>query len=252
METWAIVNQKGGVGKSTTALAIVAGLAMKGHRVLAVDLDAQSNLTYSMGGQMGGVSVLDALIETTQTASAIQRAQGADLLPGEPKLAAAEALLTETGKEYRLKEALASVAGEYDYCIIDTPPSLGLLTVNALTASTGAIIPAQADIFSLQGITQLQSTIEAIRQYTNPALEVKGIVLTRHNARTIIGREVTEMIEKTAARLNTKLFATRIREGIAIKEAQATRQSIYTYAPKSNAANDYRALLEEIEGSTQP
>lgn len=251
MKTWAIVNQKGGVGKSTTALALIAGLTLRGHRVLAIDLDAQGNLTYAMGGQGGGPSIMDALRDPTATAGAIQVRNDAHLIPSEPSLAGADTVLTDTGKEYRLKEALATIAGAYDYCIVDTPPSLGILTVNALTACTGAIIPAQADIFSLQGIAQLQGTTEAIRRYTNPELEIMGIVLTRHNARTIIGRDVADMIEQTATRLNTKLYATRIREGIAIKEAQATRRSIYEYAPRSNAAKDYLSLVEEIERSAQ-
>ena len=161
-------------------------------------------------------------------------------------MAVADATLTATGKEYRLKEALQALKGKYDYCIVDTPPALGILTVNALTAATGAIIPAQADIFSLQGIGQLGGTLDAVKKYCNPDLSVMGILLTRYNDRAVIGREAAEMTERTAGQLGTKLFTARIRECTAIKEAQARRQSIYSYAPKSNAAADYAALVAEI------
>ena len=161
-------------------------------------------------------------------------------------LAVADATLTATGKEYRLKEALQALKGKYDYCIVDTPPALGILTVNALTAATGAIIPAQADIFSLQGIGQLGGTLDAVKKYCNPDLSVMGILLTRYNDRAVIGREAAEMTERTAGQLGTELFTARIRECTAIKEAQARRQSIYSYAPKSNAAADYAALVAEI------
>ena len=161
-------------------------------------------------------------------------------------MAGADTIITETGKEYRLKEALDKLGGTYDYCIIDTPPALGIVTINALTACQGAIIPAQADIYSLQGISQLNGTIQTVKKYCNPHLKVMGIVLTRYSARSIISREVAEMIDATAAQLNTKLYKAKIRECTALKEAQATRQSIFKYAPRSNATADYKALIEEI------
>jgi chromosome partitioning protein len=130
--------------------------------------------------------------------------------------------------------------------VIDTPPSLGVVNVNALTACTGAIIPAQADIYSLQGISQLNSTIEAVKKYCNPSLSIMGIVLTRFNGRSIIRREVAEMLEQTAEQLHTKLYKSRIRECTALVESQATRQTIYKYSPRSNATADYTALVNEI------
>ena len=136
--------------------------------------------------------------------------------------------------------------GSYDYIIVDTPPALGILTINALTACTGAIIPAQADIYSLQGIGQLNSTIETVKKYCNPSLSIMGIVITRFNGRSIIRREVAEMLEHTADQLHTKLFSSKIRECTALVEAQATKQNIYSYAPRSNATADYKALVDEI------
>ena len=132
--------------------------------------------------------------------------------------------------------------------MIDTPPFLGVLTINALTACDKALIPAQADVYSLQGIAQLSGTIDTVRKYCNPDLEVMGVVLTRYNPRAVITKELTEMISATAEKLGTKLLSTRIRECTAIKEAQAKRTDIYSYAPRSNASADYTALTDEIIG----
>lgn len=248
MKTIAVINQKGGVGKSTTVLALGAGLTLKGYKLLYVDLDAQGNLTYTMGADPNGYNAMGVLQRPETAKSEIQHTAQGDIIASSPALAGADTIITQTGKEYRLKEALETVAGAYDYCIVDTPPALSVLTVNALTACTGVIIPAQADIYSLQGISQLNSTIETVKRYCNPALSIMGIVLTRYNKRSIIRREVAEMLEQTAAQLHTKLYKARIRECTALVEAQAMKQSIYSYAPRSNATADYTALVKEILG----
>lgn len=242
----AIINQKGGVGKSTTALAIGAGLSLKGYSVLFIDLDAQGNLSYTLGADTKGYNAMGVLERPETAKEEIQHTPQGDIIASSPKLAGADKLLEETGKEYRLKEALDSLQGAYDYIIVDTPPALGILTMNALTACTGAIIPAQADIYSLQGIAQLNSTIETVKKYCNPSLSIMGIVLTRFNGRSIIRREVAEMLERTAEQLHTKLYTSKIRECTALVEAQATKQNIYSYAPRSNATADYKALVDEI------
>ena len=242
----AIINQKGGVGKSTTALAIGAGLSLKGYSVLFIDLDAQGNLSYTLGADTKGYNAMGVLERPETAKEEIQHTPQGDIIASSPKLAGADKLLEETGKEYRLKEALDSLQGAYDYIIVDTPPALGILTINALTACTGAIIPAQADIYSLQGIAQLNSTIETVKKYCNPSLSIMGIVLTRFNGRSIIRREVAEMLERTAEQLHTKLYPSKIRECTALVEAQATKQNIYSYAPRSNATADYKALVDEI------
>ena len=242
----AIINQKGGVGKSTTALAIGAGLSLKGYSVLFIDLDAQGNLSYTLGADTKGYNAMGVLERPETAKEEIQHTPQGDIIASSPKLAGADKLLEETGKEYRLKEALDSLQGAYDYIIVDTPPALGILTINALTACTGAIIPAQADIYSLQGIAQLNSTIETVKKYCNPSLSIMGIVLTRFNGRSIIRREVAEMLERTAEQLRTKLYTSKIRECTALVEAQATKQNIYSYAPRSNATADYKALVDEI------
>ena len=242
----AIINQKGGVGKSTTALAIGAGLSLKGYSVLFIDLDAQGNLSYTLGADTKGYNAMGVLERPETAKEEIQHTPQGDIIASSPKLAGADKLLDETGKEYRLKEALESLQGAYDYIIVDTPPALGILTINALTACTGAIIPAQADIYSLQGIAQLNSTIETVKKYCNPSLSIMGIVITRFNGRSIIRREVAEMLEHTADQLHTKLYSSKIRECTALVEAQATKQNIYSYAPRSNATADYKALVDEI------
>ena len=242
----AVINQKGGVGKSTTALAIGAGLSLKGYSVLFIDLDAQGNLSYTLGADTKGYNAMGVLERPETAKEEIQHTPQGDIIASSPKLAGADKLLEETGKEYRLKEALESLQGAYDYIIVDTPPALGILTINALTACTGAIIPAQADIYSLQGIGQLNSTIETVKKYCNPSLSIMGIVITRFNVRSIIRREVAEMLEHTADQLHTKLFSSKIRECTALVEAQATKQNIYSYAPRSNATADYKALVDEI------
>ena len=246
MQTVAVINQKGGVGKSTTALAVGAGLILRGFKTLFIDLDAQGNLTYTLEATIQDKNVLEVLQAPKTIKERIQCTKHGDIVASSPSLAGADTLITQTGKEYRLREALEVIAGEYDYCIIDTPPALGILTINALTACTGLIIPSQADTYSLQGISQLSSTIEAVRRYCNSALSIMGVVLTRFNGRSIIRREVAEMLERTAEQLHTKLYKARIRECTAIVEAQAMRQSIYEYALKSNAAADYEALVNEI------
>jgi chromosome partitioning protein len=244
----AITNQKGGVGKSTTAHALGAGLRQQGSKILYVDMDAQGNLSYALGGGQGGNSTLEVLTRGCTAAKAIQSTAGGDLIGSSPALSGADKTLTQVGAEYRLREALEPLKADYDYILIDTPPSLGILTVNALAACTWAIIPAQADTFSLHGIGQLYNTISTVRQYCNKALTIKGILLTRHNTRAILSRDMQELLSQTAQSLGTSLFTTSIREGIAIKEAQAKQTDIYDYAPRSNAAMDYNQFVEEVLG----
>lgn len=246
MYTIAVINQKGGVGKSTTALAIGAGLILKGYKVLFIDLDSQGNLSYSLRANTEGYNSLGVLQRPETILQEIQETPEAEVIASSPALAGADTIITETGKEYRLKEALGRCNTKYDYCIIDTPPALGILTINALTACSGVIIPAQADLYSLQGIAQLSGTLQTVKRYCNPDLYIMGIVLTRFNKRSIISRDIAELAEGTAKELNTKLFKSRIRECTALKESQAVKTNIYSYAPRSNATVDYKALVEEI------
>lgn len=241
-----IATQKGGTGKTTTAHALGAGLIWRAYRVLFVDLDPQGNLSYTLRADQPELTTYGALTGRGTTAQAIIHTPGGDILAASPALSGADLELSKTGKEYKLKEALQPIKANYDYIVIDTPPALGILTINALTASDSVIIPSQADIYSLQGIGQLYATIEAVKSYTNPSLFIKGILLTRYNARSILSRDLTELIKDTARQLETKVFRTYIREGIAIREAQAHRQDIYSYAPRANPTVDYIALVTEL------
>lgn len=254
MTTVAVIAQKGGVGKTTTAQAIGAGLARyHAARVLFVDTDAQGNLSRSMeAGNSGttGADALSLLIGRAKAEECIQHTSHGDIIASSPALSGAdrEPALSKVGREYRLKKALEAVSGDYDYCIIDTPPALSIITVNALTAADRAIIPAQADDYSLEALSRLRETIETVQTYCNPSLQVDGILLTRFNGRAVISRDIADMMEAEAEALNTRIYATRIRECTAVKEAQAMREDIYSYSPRSNAAKDYRSVIEEMTG----
>lgn len=248
MKIIAIINQKGGVGKSTTAYTIATGLALRGYKTLCIDMDAQGNLSYTAGVNNDKPSIYDVLTNNTSTEQAIQSANfdNLDLISSSKSLSGADGFITDVGKEYKLHEALESIQNNYDYIIIDTPPALGILTVNALTACNSVIIPAQADIYSLQGIEQLSQTIQPIKKYCNHAIKIDGILLTRYSSRSILSREIAELANEIACKLNTKVFKSTIREAIVVKESQISQQSLFTYAPKSNVAADYTKLIDEI------
>ena len=254
IETIAIVNRKGGVGKTVTTHALGAGLTRRGYKVLYIDLDSQCNLTYDTGAKDAAqYTALDVLTGTITAAEAITLTPQGEIIAASPALAGADTQITGTGKEYRLKEALQPLHGMYDYILIDTPPALGTLTVNALTASDSVIIPVQADVNSIRGIGMLYEAIQAVQKYTNPALIVKGVLLTRYNGRAIISKDMRENAARVAAELGTVVYNTPIRECIAIKEAEAVQTDIYSYSSKSNAAADYTAFVAEVlgEGGTE-
>ena len=244
MEVIAVVNRKGGVGKTATAQALGAGLIRRKKKVLYIDLDSQANLTYGLGASMDGLNSMDVLTEEATAQEAIQTTPQGDVIAGTEALAGADALIDGTGKEYRLKEALNGL--KYDYIIIDTPAQLGTLTVNALTAANSVVIPVQAEVYSLQGIGQLNKTIEAVKKYCNKDLYIRGILITRYNGRAVISKDMQANLQEAANQLNTRLYKTPIRECISIKEAQASQTDIYSYAPRSNAAQDYEAFIKEF------
>ena len=247
-----ITNNKGGVGKSTTAEALADGLVIRGYKTLLIDLDPQGSL--STGADQTKPTAYDVMTHQAPIIDSIQqRKDRADMLPASKSLSRLNAELVDTGKEYRLKEVLSPALPHYDYIIVDTPPALGVLTINALTASKYLIIPAQADIFSLQGIGQLMESVDAIKAYTNPDIELMGLLLTRHNARSVLTRDMSEIAQLTADKIETFLYKSVIREAVAVKEAQANRMSIFAYAPGSNPAKDYTEFTSEfIERSLKP
>lgn len=238
----AFANQKGGVGKTSCCLSVGACLRAIGKRVLLVDLDPQGNLTYSSGIEGFVYSVMDLMQKRVKARDAII----SDLIASSPYLASADVMFTAVGKEYLLREALADVRDEYDHILLDCPPSLGTLSVNALSCADEVVIPAQADIFSVQGIMQLGETISAVRQYVNPNIHIAGILCNRYNARSVISRDIYDMLGTVAAQLGTLVFKTVIRECTALKEAAALRTDILSHAPRSNAAADFAALTDEF------
>ena len=247
MRIISVVNQKGGVGKTTTAHTTGAYFYSIGKKVLFIDLDPQGNLSYTLNSKKTDKTIYEVLTRTTPIEKTIQKTEIGDLIPSSLSLALIDIHLSkEIGKEQRLKETLEPIAKDYDYIIMDTPPALGTLSVNSLTASTGAIISAQADIYSLQGISQLYETIGAVKEYCNSDLIIYGILLTRFNGRSVLSREVGETLDKTAKEINTRLFKTKIRENISLKEAQANKKDIFSYDNKSNGAKDYKEFIKEL------
>lgn len=253
MKVITITNQKGGVGKTTTAHILSTGLAGRGFRVLAVDIDPQTNLTYTAGIIPGEVQpTLYELFKGTADSSlqvTHKTKTGFSIIPGSLDLAGADMEFTKTGREYILKEILQPLKESFDFCIIDTPPTLGILTVNALTASDTVIIPMGADIYSLQGLAQLQGLIENVQRYSNPSLTVAGLLLTKFNARAVINRELRETMWQVARNLDTFLFTTAIREAVAIKEVQFLQGDIFKEYPRANITRDYINFINEfLEG----
>ena len=249
MQTITLSNQKGGVAKTTTAHILAAGLHNRNYKILIVDLDPQCNLSYSCGIDMMKVehTLYDVFKGNAISKEAITSVkQGFDIVSGGLTLAGADMDFTQTGREYMLREALKEVSDDYDYCIIDTPPTLGILTVNALTASQTIIIPMTADIYAIQGLSQLQGLIKNVRKYCNPDLSIAGLLLTRYSERTVISRDLKRYIEEAAERLETKLFQSTIREAVAVRESQLIVSDIFTESPKSKVAKDYNDFIDEF------
>ena len=250
MKIITVTNQKGGTAKTTTTAALMAGLTKRGYKVLAVDLDPQCNLSFILKADSSKPTALGILTGEAKTKDAIQQSSNGDFIASSKRLSNAEKLLDSVGREYQLKKALESVKADYDYILIDTPPALSVLTLNALTACNSVIIPALADVFSLQGITQLSETIEPIKEYTNKDIYIEGILLTRYSGdRTTLNRNIKGIAKKTAEKLNTKLFSSVIREAVAIREAQTSLQSIFDYAPKASVTADYDNFISELVGA---
>lgn len=246
-----VSNQKGGVGKTTTSAALCTGISAAGKRVLGIDLDPQGNLGFCLGLEaLSGATVLDALKGEVPVEEAIFHTDYCDVLPSDITLSSSGLdQVTSTNRECILKNMLAPVICNYDYIVIDTPPALNLLTVNAYTVSDFLIIPMASDILSLLGLAQLKETIESVRSSLNPRLNVLGILLTRFNRRTILSRDVLELAQQLAQQIGTIVFETKIRNGVAIAEAPAHGESIFDYNPRSSAVADYRNFIEEISGT---
>lgn len=242
-----ISNHKGGVGKTTSAINIGAGLNKLGKKVLLIDLDPQANLSQSLG-----------LIEPERTIYGALRgeyklhpteiAKGMDVIPSTLDLSGAEVEMSgEPGREYILRELLETLRASYDYILIDSPPSLGLLTINSFTASDEVLIPLQAQYLALQGLTKLLEVIDKIKKRLNKELRVGGVFITQYDSRKVLNRDVVATIE---AHFKEEVFKTRIRDNIALAEAPAQGVDIFRYNPKSYGAEDYLSLSKEIAQRT--
>lgn len=248
MRIVAIANQKGGVGKTTTSHALCAGLVKRNFKVLCIDVDPQGNLSSACGATIYNVpTVYELLKKEVEVKEVIQMVKsGFDIIPANIMLAGAEQELSQTGKEYRLKESISSIATKYDYIIIDTPPSLGILTVNAFTCATEILIPTTAGIFATTGIKQLDVTVKNVQKYCNSKVKIIGILFTRFNPRTIISKEIKDVTEQLGQYIDAPIYKTYIRSGIAIEEAQANSTDIFDYANKSTVAEDYSSFIDEF------
>jgi len=242
----AVTIQKGGVGKSTTTHEIGANLAAMGYKVLLADLDPQQNLSRMAGGDFEAVSVYDVLTGDVAAQDAIQSVTGLDIIIADKQLKRADRDFAGEDDIYRLAAALLSVKEKYDFVVIDTPPSLGVLPSMALCAADFCLIPCEATSNGIQGLGQLAESIQEIRELHNPDLKTLGIVLTQYTWRTVFNRVMKDQIEELAAGMETKVLNSTIRTSVAVQEAQGFGQSLVEYAPKSKPAQDYRALTEEI------
>jgi chromosome partitioning protein len=241
----AFANQKGGVAKTTTTLNLGVALAERGKRVLTVDLDPQSNLTMSQGIDPEELdrSMFDVLVHKTPIEDIILSRE-VDLAVSSIDLAGAElAMSSMIGRERALQKALLPVRSTYDYILIDTPPSLGLLTINALVASNGVIVPVQCEYLSLRGLVQLQNTLSMIRENLNPQVDIQGILPTMYDKRLVHSREAVEILKENFGDL---VFNTKIRKTIRYAEAPVKGQSVLTYDPSGEAADLYRDLAKEV------
>jgi chromosome partitioning protein len=238
-------NQKGGVAKTTTTLNLAVAFAESGHDVLAVDLDPQGNLTMSQGIDPDKVerSMYDVLVDHIPIREVIQGRE-IDVAVASIDLAGAEiAMSMQIGRERSLEKALSAIIDDYDFICIDTPPSLGLLTVNALTASDKVIVPVQCEYLSMRGLVQLQNTLEMIRENLNPRVRIEGILPTMLDSRTIHAKEAVEILEENFGQL---VFKSRIRKAIKFAEAPVRGSSVLKYDPQGNAAQYYRDLAKEV------
>ena len=241
----ALANQKGGVAKTTTTLNLGVSLHELGYKVLLIDLDPQGNLTMSQGMNPDVIdrSMFDVLVHRVPISEIIAHAE-IDIAVASIDLAGAElALSAQMGRERALDKALVEVRGRYDYILIDTPPSLGLLTINAFVASTGVIVPVQCEYLSLRGLVQLENTLAMVRENLNPHVSVEGIVPTMYDGRTLHAREAIEILEENFGDL---VFSTRIRKTVRYAEAPVKGSSVLKYDPTGAAADAYRALAKEM------
>ena len=238
-----LLNHKGGVGKTTSAINIGAGLVELGKRTLLIDLDPQANLTLSLGIPRQKVTIYEALRGEAELEPYTYK-EGLDVITSSLDLSSAEMeLINEAGREYILRELFETVIEDYDFIIIDCPPSLGLLTLNALTCSDYVYIPLQTEFLALQGLAKIKQIIDKVRFRLNKKLQIGGVIATMYDRRKVLNRDVVDTIKKYFGK---KVFDTLIRDNVSLAEAPAQRMDIFSYSKKSKGAEDYLSLCKEI------
>ncbi len=243
MQTISIMNHKGGTGKTTSSINIGAGLARKGHKVLLLDIDSQANLTEGLGIADPELSVYDSIREN-KNLPIINIGENLDLVPSSIDLLGAEMeIVSKIGREQIINKLLNPIRPNYDYIIIDCPPSVGLLTVNAMVASDTILLPLQGEYFAYKGVDRLLGIVQEVKENLNEKLEIGGVFITQINPNRILTKTI---VEKLTEDLKEKVFETKIRINVALAEAQLQGQTIFDYAPESNGAKDYEMLVEEI------
>ncbi len=242
-----LTNQKGGVGKTTSSSALITGLALQKYKVLGIDLDPQGNLGFSLGLDVeNAVTIYDVFKGNAKIEDSIYKTEFGDIIPSNILLSGAEIEFNRSGREFILKEHLDLIRDDYDFIIIDTPPALNILTVNAYVCSHFLIIPMVPEILSLLGVSQLKETVETVKKFYNQNLTVMGLLLTKYNRRTNLAKEVEDLANEIAKQLETTVFSSKIRSSVSVAEAPAHGECVILYAPRSKPTLDYIHFIEEV------
>lgn len=242
-----VSNQKGGVGKTSTVNALASALRKKKFKVLCIDFDPQGNLSFGFGADADTVpTIYNVLKRELPAMFSIQHTEIGDIIPANILLSGTEVEFTGKGREFLLRDCLKPVVKVYDYILIDSPPGLGILTINAFAASDALLIPLLPDIYSLQGISRICETIDRVRKILNPRLRVAGVFLAQYNASQTLSKEVRATAEMIAQDLRIPLLRTAIRRSTVLPQAQTLQRDILNYSPRSTAAVDYMALADEL------
>ena len=249
MKIVSISNIKGGVGKTTTAAVLAAGLVEKGYRVLLIDSDPQTNLTMCFLQEQ--TDELSSLYDIYGDGESIDDVKvpvrdNLDLIIGDFELCNADIQFTKAGRLKMLKKAIKSIDGEYDFVIIDTPPNLGVLSLNAFIASDYMVVPMSADSFSLKGVRLLKETLDDVADETEKELPVAGILLTKYNSRTNVSKLLEKSLNSAAGLLGTKVFGNRIRQAVVVQESQIAKEDLFSYSPDAKVAEDYKGFIDEF------